>query len=125
MENILVHMKPYLPYAGAIGGFILALIIGTRYKIPDLTRRMVTLENKGAKNKDLDKAIDSFHTVCRFNQVSCQKEVEHKTSVLVEDFNTKLGVMHEKLNGIAVTNANLCARVDILIDERANGPLKN
>lgn len=125
MENFYTHVKPMLPVLGAIGGFILALIIGFRYKIPDLTRRMESLEKKGAKNKDLNSAIDSFHTVCRFNQVSCQKEVEINTRDLMGELDgeldVKLAEMYDKLNKLAISNADLAAKVQILIRERENG----
>ena len=119
MEQVFTHLKPFWPAIGATTGFVLALIIGIRYKIPDLTRRMEALEaleRKRPKNSDLDHAIDGFHTVCRFNQVTCQKEIEHKTAGLGRDLDKKLAVMHEKVNGLAISNADVGAKIELLLN---------
>ncbi len=112
-------IKILAPVLGAALGFALALLYAVRYKIPDLTRRLSELEQKGAKGADLSRAIDSFHTVCRFNQVSCQKEIESK-------LDKKLSMMHTKLNELAISNADVSAKVELLLSKNGNGNgLKN
>jgi hypothetical protein len=60
------------------------------------------MEKKGANSTDLDRAIDGFRTVCKFNQATCQKENVHGLTVLRKEFDEKLSDLYEKLNSLAV-----------------------
>jgi hypothetical protein len=86
---------------------------------------MEVLEQKGAKSTDINTAVDGFKTVCQFNQVSCQKEMQHKWGLLTKEVDEKLGLIYEKMNAIAVTNAQLLTKLDILLSDRPNGNNKN
>lgn len=122
-HSISTHFKPLWFIASGSIGFILAVVYALRYKFPDLHKRLTALEKAGEKslvNGDLESAIDSFHTVCRFNQVSCQKENEQHMVKLMQDLDKKLETLYEKLNNIALCNAKLTAKVELLV-ERENG----
>ena len=118
MEQVLTYIKSLWPVFIAASGFIVVLIIAVRYKLPDLTRRIEALEKKGAKVKDIDSAIDGFHTVCKFNQMTCQKEIAQQWAENLIEFDKKMGALYEKLNKIAVSNAKLVARVEVLLIDR-------
>lgn len=76
------------------------------------------MEKKGANSTDLERAIEGFRTVCKFNQVTCQKENQHGWTVLRKEFDEKFSDLHEKLNSLAVSNAELIAKVELLINDR-------
>jgi hypothetical protein len=120
MDHIITQLKSLLPVFSAIFGFLIAMFIAMRYKIPDLTRRVGKIERAGADVQDLDRAIDSFHTVCRFNQVSCQKEIEHRQAKLIAALDVKLAKMYERVNALAISNAALEAQVKLLV-KNGNG----
>jgi len=119
MTLVLTHIKLYWPIFTSATGLLIAILVVVRYKLPDLTRRIEAVEKKGANSTDLDRAIDGFQTVCKFNQVSCQKENQHAWAKLIKEYDKKLGDLYEKLNALQVANANLVAKVEILIEERA------
>lgn len=123
MDQSLTYIRLW-PILAAAFGISIAVVVAVRYKLPDLTKRIEVLENRGVKSTDLSTAIDGFRTVCRFNQVSCQKEIESKWGLLQKEVDEKLGLIHEKMNAIAVTNAQLIAKIDILLTVR-NGNGKN
>ena len=118
MEQALTYIKSLWPIFIAASGFIVALLIAVHYKIPDLTRRIEALEKKGAKVTDIDTAIDGFSTVCKFNQMSCQKEIAQQWAKNLVEFDKKVGALYERLNLIAVDNAKLVARVEVLLEDR-------
>jgi hypothetical protein len=120
MDQVLTYIKLW-PIVVAVFGIYIAIVIAVRYKLPDLTRRIEALEKKGAKSTDLTTAIDGFRTVCKFNQVSCQKEMQHKWGLLQKEVDEKLGLIHEKMNAIAITNAKVITKLDILLKDRQNG----
>lgn len=117
-DTIFSHLKGMWPFAAVGGGFILALIITIQYKMPDLAARVLKIEKKGANNQDLERITKDFQTVCRFNQVSCQKEMEYRWSALNKDHDKKLSELYEKLNELMVENGKLVAKVEILINDR-------
>ena len=120
MDHTLIYMRLW-PIAIGVFGLAIAIAVAVRYKLPDLTRRIGVLENNGAKCTDLNTAIDGFRTVCKFNQVSCQKEMAHNWGLLQKEVDEKLGLIHEKMNAIALTNAQLIAKLDVLLADRQNG----
>lgn len=124
MDHSLTYIKLW-PIGLAVFGFSIAIVAAVRYKLPDLTRRIEILEKKGAKSADLNTAIDGFRTVCQFNQVSCQKEMQHKWGLLQKEVDQKLGLIHKEMNAIAVTNAQLITKLDVLLADRQNGNGKN
>ena len=105
----------------AIGGFFLAIIYAVRHKIPDLSKRLAALEKACAKSKDVTTAIDSFHTVCKFNQVSCQKQIQAETSKMLKELSSELAEIYEKLNHLAVLYADVAAKVEIIVRDRESG----
>lgn len=111
-----IKIKPYWPIASTIFGFSIAFLVTIRYKIPDLARRMEAIEEKGAK--DVKLALDGFSTVCKFNQVTCQKSQDHLWMIRMKKFDAKNDALLEKLSELAVSNANLYAKVDLLLSDR-------
>ena len=120
----MTYIKSLWPVFIAASGFLVVLLIAVHYKIPDLTRRIEALEKKGAKVTDIDSAIDGFQTVCKFNQMSCQKEIAQQWAENLVEFDKKVGALYDKLNKIAVSNAELVARVEVLLLDRQNATNK-
>ena len=119
--EIQTHFKILWPILTAIGGFFLACLYTIRYKIPDLTRRVLALEKAGAKSKEVAAAIDAFHTVCKFNQVSCQKQIQAETAKMLKEINSQMAEIYEKLNQLAVSYADVAAKVEIIVKDREKG----
>jgi hypothetical protein len=109
------------PVLVATGGFVLAFLYGVKYVLPGLAKRIDALEMKAAEKGDLESAIDGFHTVCRFNQVSCQKENQVNTTKLFKELDGTLGEIFNKVGGLAVANAELSTKVEMMLKERENG----
>ena len=120
--EFLIKIKPYWHIISTVFGFAIALLITIRYKIPDLTRRIEAIEKKGAYSKDIKLAIDGFSTVCKFNQATCQKSQDHLWMSRMKKFDEKHDVLLEKLNSLAISNANLVAKVELLITDRNRNP---
>ena len=112
------------PVLVAIGGFFLALIYAIRYKIPDISKRLESLEKACAKTKDVSTAIDSFSTVCKFKQVSCQKQNQAETAKMLKDLSSQMAEIYEKLNHLAVSYADVAAKVEIIFQDRAKNSEK-
>ena len=108
------HLLKYWPvFLTTIAGLALA-IAAIRYRIPDLVKRVEMIENlkrpsiqdheelvrrveimesesaKHPSNKDLEKAVTSFSTICKFNQGTCQKSTEQAIHQVRRDIDDKL-----------------------------------
>lgn len=117
-HNLFQHFKPLWPVLAAAAGFLIAIFVAMRYKLPALIKRVDNIETVAANNKDLERAISDFQTVCRFNQVSCQKEMEHRWAKIERQHEERLGELYERLNELMVENGKLVAKVDFLINDR-------
>ena len=121
MNPILVHLKPWAPAIGTVLGFLFALVIAVRYKLPDLTKRVEAMEKSDKQkttSKDITQALDGFKTICQFNQATCKIENEHKWNQIRNEIDNKLSALYEKLNDLATSNAELVAKVEILLKDR-------
>lgn len=108
MSDPSAHVLSWWPIlvAGATG--VVATAIAVRYKIPELVKKVETMETKNPSKDDLKKTVENIHTVCKFNQVSCQKALDSKISKVKDDLDNKLSELYELVN----TQAILMARVD-------------
>ncbi len=97
--------------AAIVGG--LGLIIAVvRYKIPELTKKVEAMERTEYPTKqDLEVAIESFRTVCKFNQVTCQKGVNCQINKVREDLDGKLSQLYVLINKQAIIIARVDERV--------------
>ena len=95
----------------AVGGLAL-LIAAVRYRIPDLARRLEKMEKtKHPSETDLETAVTSFQTVCKFNQVSCQKTTACQINQVRNEFTKQLSGLVELVNKQAVIIARVDERV--------------
>ena len=120
MSDPISHITGNWPIVAAgISG--LALLIGAvRYKIPELCRKVAAMEKiKHPSTKDIEVAIDSMRTVCKFNQVSCQKGVECELNRVRADLDEKLSSLYDLVNKQAIIIARVDERV-ANIHERHN-----
>jgi hypothetical protein len=119
MSDPISHITGNWPIVAAgISG--LALIIGAvRYKIPELTRKVAAMEKvKHPSAKDIETAIDSMRTVCKFNQVSCQKGVECELNRVRADLDDKLSGLYDLVNKQAIIIARVDERVATIHDKQ-------
>ena len=126
----------------AIGGLALA-VASVRYRIPDLARRvekleaeqnpsredmdriggrLETLENQARPTQeDLERAIAAFQTVCKFNQVSCQKMNSVELVKLRKELDVRISGLYDLINKQAV----LLGRVDERVAALSNHSFAN
>jgi hypothetical protein len=105
------------PMLVAICSGIMATAIVIRYKLPELTKKVEAMTKENAKRpskKDLEITLDSFHSICKFNQVSCQKELDLKMIKIKQDVEEKLGELWELINQQAILMARVDERVAIM-----------
>lgn len=105
------HFLGWWPMLIAAFGGLFATVIAIRYKLPELTKRVDAVEKGTAKNpskKDLETSMESFHAICRFNRVSCQKALDAQVFQVKQDLESKLAELYELMNQQAI----LMARVD-------------
>lgn len=98
----------------AVTGFGL-LVAVVRYKIPELVKKIDEME-KGdfPSNTDLKQAFENFRTICKFNQVSCQKGIHCELDKVKTDIDAKLGALYELVHAQAVLMARVDERVAAL-----------
>ena len=135
------HIIKYWPVIVAVIGGLALAIASLRYRLPELVKRVETMEgmraptsldhnelvkrielveiesNKRPTGKDIDRAVASFNTICKFNQVSCQKCTEAAISQVRLDIDSKLSSLYELINQQAVVIARTDERVAILINK--------
>jgi len=145
MSTLFEHAKESWPTLSAVIAALVALIVAIRYKIPDLTRRIIVIEskpsrdtdidnsmnsiddlrsrmeaveNKSASGVDLNRAIDGLQTICKFNQATCQKEAAIALAKRNKENDNKLGAIYEKLNQLSIQVAGLEKQIDFLVQDR-------
>lgn len=72
-------------------------------------------------DKDLEMAIDSFRTVCKFNQVSCQKGVNMEINKVRKELDQKLSALVDLVNKQAIIIARVDERVAVLHEKYDHG----
>lgn len=97
-----------------VSGFTAALV-AIRYKIPELARKVEAMETKNPTKSELEMVVDSFHTVCKFNQASCQKSNAVNTLSLKKEMDEKLSDIYDIINEQKVMTARIDERVEILL----------
>lgn len=123
-------------------GSIAAAFVVIRYRIPDLARKVKALETENPTNKDmahvaetvkdlakkieeledlcpsmkdLDTVVDSFRTVCKFNQVTCQKGNAVQMGKVKQDLEGKLAGLYTLVNNQAILMARVDERVAAIL----------
>lgn len=100
------------PVIVAIASGLGLLIAAVRYKIPDLARRLESVESaKHPSESDLNMAVGNFQTVCKFNQVSCQKATACQINKVNDDMKEKLADLYELIHAQAIIIARVDERV--------------
>ena len=137
------HLLKYWPvFLTTVGGLALA-IAAIRYRIPDLVKRIEMIENlkrpstqdheelvrrveivesesaRHPSTKDLEKTISNFQTICKFNQVTCQKGTEKAIHKVRQDIDDKLSALYELFNKQAVVIARVDERIAALHDRQS------
>jgi len=102
------------PAAVGCVGCITAVIVAVRYKIPDLARRVEAMETKNPTKHDLNTVVDSFRTVCKFNQATCQKSNAAQIEKVRRELDHKLSDLYDLINKQAVIIARVDERVAAL-----------
>ena len=102
------------PAAVGCVGCIAAVIVAVRYKIPDLARRVEAMETKNPTKHDLNTVVDSFRTVCKFNQATCQKSNAAQIEKVRRELDQKLSDLYDLINKQAVIIARVDERVAAL-----------
>ena len=125
-----------------MGGLALA-VASVRYRIPDLVRRVEKLEAEQSPSRedmeriggrieilenqarptqeDLERAIAAFQTVCKFNQISCQKMNSVELVKLRKEIEVRISGLYDLINKQAV----LLGRVDERVAALSNQSLAN
>ena len=90
-------------------------IAAVRYRIPDLARRIAIMEaGKYPTTSELEKTINSFQVVCKFNQASCQKQTACQMNTMKSEFTKQLGDLINLVNKQALVIARVDERVAAL-----------
>lgn len=139
MTALTTQFLGWWPVAVGVCVSFAAAFAALKYRIPDLVNRMGTLEEKQEKHTeclnnakgivervddledktpdktDLATVVDSFHTVCKFNQASCQKSNAVNTLKLKDEMDSKLSEIYNIINEQKVMTARIDERVEILL----------
>lgn len=139
MTSLAAQYLGWWPVAVGVCVSFAAAFAALKYRIPDLVTRMATLEEKSEKHTeclnnakgimervedleeqtpdktDLATVVDSFHTVCKFNQASCQKSNAVNTLKLKDEMDAKLSDIYNIINEQKVMTARIDERVEILL----------
>jgi hypothetical protein len=94
-------------------------MVAVRYKIPDLARRVEAMETKNPTKHDINTAVESFRTVCNFNQANCQKSTAAQIEKVRRVLDKKLSDLFELINKQAVIIEMVDERVDALHGDQA------
>lgn len=139
MTTFAAQYLGWWPVAVGVCVSFAAAFAALKYRIPDLVTRMSTLEERHDKHAeclnnakglvervddleeqtpdktDLATVVDSFHTVCKFNQASCQKSNAVNTLKLKDEMDAKLSEIYNIINEQKVMTARIDERVEILL----------
>lgn len=146
MTSFAAQYLGWWPVAVGVCVSFAAAFAALKYRIPDLVVRMKDLEVGHAKHAEclnnakgimervddleeqkpnkgeLATVVDSFHTVCKFNQASCQKANAVSTLKLKKEMDAKLSDIYDVINEQRVMTARIDERVLILLGrECTNG----
>jgi len=146
MTNIHAQILGWWPVAVGVCVSFAAAFAALKYRIPDLVTRMADLETKSDKHSEclnrasgliervdeledgekvkgeLATVVDSFHTVCKFNQATCQQSNAINTLKLKNEMDAKLSGIYDIINEQKVMTARIDERVAILLSrECTNG----
>ena len=146
MTSFAAQYLGWWPVAVGVCVSFAAAFAALKYRIPDLVTRMVDLESKSEKHAEclnrasgliervddleeqtpdkteLATVVDSFHTVCKFNQASCQKANAVSTLTLKNEMDAKLSDIYDIINEQKVMTARIDERVAIILArDCANG----
>jgi hypothetical protein len=83
-----------------------------------LIERVDDLEDKKPDKTDLAIVVDSFHTVCKFNQASCQKANAISMLKVKDEMDEKLSDIYNVINEQKVMTARIDERVEILLSRK-------
>ena len=139
MNALVAQYLGWWPVAVGVCVSFAAAFAALKYRIPDLVTRMVDLESKSEKHaeclnrasgliervdeledgekvkSELATVVDSFHTVCKFNQASCQKSNAVNLLKLKDEMDAKLSDIYNIINEQKVMTARIDERVEILL----------
>lgn len=122
MSHLTGHITgnwPIVAASLAAAGLIIATV---RYRIPELSKKVAAMEKvQHPSDKDLEMAIDSFRTVCKFNQVSCQKGVNMEINKVRKELDQKLSALVDLVNKQAIIIARVDERVAVLHEKYDHG----
>lgn len=125
---------------------VAAMITTYKYRIPEIVRRLEKLESRvrpssddfdqivgrvyglekeeHPTNRDLDRIVANFQTVCKFNQVSCQKMNTAELAKLRKEMDTilrkEIATKFSSLTDLLHAQAVLLARLDERIAHLSN-----
>lgn len=142
MPGVVSQLTPYLSWWPVVVGVCVsfaAAFTALRYRIPDLVDRMGLLEGTQKEHSDclshasgiiervdelelkkpskseLTTAVESFRTVCKFNQATCQKEIGVDLIKIKAEMDKKLADIYSVINEQRVMTARIDERVEILL----------
>lgn len=115
MSTPITHVTGNWSVVAAVIGALGLLVAVVRYRIPELQKKVEAMEKtKHPTKHDLEVAFESFRTVCKFNQASCQKGVHCELDKVRRDLDDKLSSLYDLINKQAIIIARVDERVATL-----------
>jgi len=118
-----VQILGWWPIAVACVSGITAALVAIRYKIPELARKVEAMETKNPTKSELEMVVDSLHTVCKFNQATCQKSNAAQIAQVRSELHQKLSDLYDLVNKQAVLMARVDERVAVIFNFSGNNKI--